>query len=137
MHENEISERVIGASIEVHRYFGPGLVEQVYEEALCHELTLRGIRFERQKPVPIFCKDVKLGIPLRLDLVVEDKLIVDLKAKEEVTALDRARLLSYLRRSNLQLGLIINFHSVMLKDGIFRVVNGLKQPPPPPGSFSL
>ena len=137
MHENEISERVIGASIEVHRYFGPGLVEQVYEEALCHELTLRGIRFERQKPVPIFYKDVKLGIPLRLDLVVEDKVIVDLKAKEEVTALDRAKLLSYLRLSKLQLGLIINFHSVMLKDGIFRVVNGLKQPPPPPGSFSL
>ena len=137
MHENEGSERVIGASIEVHRYFGPGLVEQVYEEALCHELTLRGIRFERQKPVPIFYKDVKLGIPLRLDLVVEDKVIVDLKAKEEVTALDRAKLLSYLRLSKLQLGLIINFHSVMLKDGIFRVVNGLKQPPPPPGSFSL
>ena len=127
MHENEISERVIGASIEVHRYFGPGLVEQVYEEALCHELNLQGIRFERQKPVPIFYKDVKLGIPLRLDLVVEDKLIVDLKAKEEVTALDRAKLLSYLRRSNLQLGLIINFHSVMLKDGIFRVVNGLPE----------
>ena len=137
MHENEISERVIGASIEGHRYFGPGLVEQVYEEALCHELTLRGIRFERQKPVPIFYKDVKLGIPLRLDLVVEDKVIVDLKAKEELTALDRARLLSCLRLSKLQLGLIINFHSVMLKDGIFRVVNGLKQPPSPPGSFSL
>jgi len=137
MHENEISERIIGAAIEVHRYFGPGLVEQVYEEALCHELTLRGIRFERQKLVPIFYKDNRLGTPLRLDLLVEEKVIVDLKAKEEVIAFDRAKLLSYLRLSKLRLGLMINFHSAVLKDGISRVVNGLKLPPPEPGSFSL
>ena len=137
MHENEISERIIGAAIEVHRYFGPGLVEQVYEEALCHELTLRGIRFERQKLVPIFYKDNRLGTPLRLDLLVEEKVIVDLKAKEEVIAFDRVKLLSYLRLSKLRLGLIINFHSVVLKDGISRVVNGLKVPPPEAGSFSL
>jgi GxxExxY protein len=80
---------------------------------------------------------VKLGVPLRLDLIVEEKVIVDLKAKEEVIALDRAKLLSYLRLSNLRLGLIINFHSLVLKDGIARVVNGLQMPPPEPGSFSL
>ena len=137
MHENEISERIIGAAIEVHRYFGPGLVEQVYEEALCHEFTLHGIRFERQKQVPIYYKSVKLGVPLRLDLIVEEKVIVDLKAKEEVTHFDRAKLLSYLRLSNLRLGLIINFHALVLKDGISRVVNGLQLPPPAPGSFSL
>ena len=137
MHENEISERIIGAAIEVHKYFGPGLVEQVYEEALCHELALRGIRFERQKFVPIHYKDVKLGVPPRLDLIVEEKVIVDLKAKEEVTALDRAKLLSYLRLSNLRLGLVISFHSLVLKDGISRVVNGLQLPLPEPGSFSL
>jgi GxxExxY protein len=137
LHENEISERVIGAAIEVHKYFGPGLVEQVYEEALCHELSLRGIRFERQKFVPIYYKGVKLGVPLRLDLIVEEKVIVDLKAEEEVTALDRAKLLNYLRLSNLRLGLIINLHSLVLKDGISRVVNGLQLPPPEPGSFSL
>jgi GxxExxY protein len=137
MHENEISERIIGAAIEVHKYYGPGLVEQVYEEALCHEFSLRGIRFERQKQVPIYYKGVKLGVPLRLDLVVEEKVIVDLKAKEEVTAFDRAKLLSYLRLSNLRLGLITNFHALVLKDGIFRVVNGLQLPPPAPGSFRL
>ena len=97
MHENEISEKIIGAAIEVHKYYGPGLVEQVYEEALCHEFTLRGIRFERQKQVPIYYKSVKLGVPLRLDLMVEELVIVDLKAKEEVTHFDRAKLLSYLR----------------------------------------
>lgn len=137
MHENEISERIIGAAIEVHKYFGPGLVEQVYEEALCHEFNLRGIRFERQKFVPIYYKGVKLGVPLRLDLVVEDKVVVDLKAKEEVTRFDRAKLLSYLRLTNVRLGLIINFHELVLKDGISRVVNGLQLPPPEPGSFSL
>jgi GxxExxY protein len=137
MHENEISEKIIGAAIEVHKYYGPGLVEQVYEEALCHECSLRGIRFERQKLVPIYYKGVKLGVPLRLDLIGEAKVIVDLKAKEEVTAFDRAKLLSYLRLSDLRLGLIINFHALVLKDGISRVVNGLKLPPPEPGSFSL
>ena len=137
MHENEISDKIIGAAIEVHKYFGPGLVEQIYEESLCYELSTRGIPFERQKPVPIFYKDVKLGVPLKLDLIVGQKVIIDLKAKEEVTPLDRAKLLSYLRLSKLKLGLIINFHSILLKDGIERVVNGLKLPPPEPGSFSL
>lgn len=135
MHENEISDRIIGAAIEVHRYHGPGLVEQIYEESLCHEFNLRGIRFERQKPVPIDYKGVTLGVPLQLDLIVEDKVIVDLKAKEEVTPLDLAKLLSYLRLLKLRLGLIINFHSVLLKDGIHRVVNGLQ--PLEPGPFSL
>lgn len=137
MHENDISERMIGAAIEVHKYFGPGLVEQVYEESLCHEFHLRGIHFERQKPIPIHYKGVKLGVPLRLDLVAEEKVIVDLKAKEEITPLDLAKLLSYLRLSNLRLGLIINFHSTLLKDGISRVVNGLQLPPPAPGSFNI
>lgn len=137
MHENEISDKIIGAAIEVHKYFGPGLVEQIYEEALCYEFSLRGIRFERQKQVPIYYKEVKLGVPLRLDLIVEEKVIVDLKAKEEVTPLDRAKLLSYLRLSKLKLGLIINFHSILLKDGVERVVNGLKLPPLEPGSFTL
>lgn len=137
MHENEISEKIIGAAIEVHKFFGPGLVEPIYEESLCHEFGLRGIRFERQKFVPIYYKGVKMGVPLRLDLIVEEKVIVDLKAKEEVIAFDRAKLLSYLRLSNLRLGLIINFHSILLKDGVERVVNGLQLPPPEPGSFSL
>jgi len=135
MHENEISERIIGAAIEVHRHRGPGLVEQIYEECLCHEFSLRGIRFERQKHVPITYKGITLGVPLRLDLIVEGKVIVDLKAKEQIIPLDRAKLLSYLRLTNLRLGLLINFHSVRLKDGIERVVNRLE--PLEPGSFEL
>jgi GxxExxY protein len=137
MHENEISERIIGVAIEVHKFFGPGLVEQIYEESLCHEFSLRRIRFERQKQVPIYYKGVRLGVPLRLDLIVEEKVIVDLKAKEDVNEFDNARLLSYLRLSNLRLGLIINFHCALLKDGISREVNGLQLPPPAPDSFSL
>ncbi len=137
MHENAISELIIGAAIEVHRFFGPGLVEQIYEEALCHEFSLRGVCFERQRSVPISYKGVKLGVPLRLDLLVQDKVIVDLKAKEEITPLDKAKLLSYLRLCDLRLGLIINFHALVLKDGISRVVNGLQLPPPEPGSFTL
>jgi GxxExxY protein len=97
MHENEISDKIIGAAIEVHRILGPGLLESVYELALCHELSLRGIRFVKQQRVPISYKKVKLDSDLRLDLLVEDKVIVDLKAKEELSPIDKPKLLSYLR----------------------------------------
>ena len=138
MHENEISSLIIGAAIEVHRHLGPGLVEQVYEEALCHEFHLRGIPFRRQQPVPIHYKDVKLGSNLVLDLIVYDKVIVDNKAKEQILPIDKTKLLTYLRLCNLRLGLLINFHNVVLKDGIERMVNGLDDwKNPEPGSFKL
>lgn len=138
MHENEVSSLIIGAAIEVHKYFGPGLVEQVYEESLCHEFTLRGIPFKRQQPVPIYYKGVRLGSDLRLDLVVYDKVIVDNKAKAEILPIDKVKLLTYLRLSNLRLGLLINYHAPVLKDGIVRVVNDLAEyEPPPPGSFRI
>ncbi len=89
MHENEISEKIIGAAIEVHRILGPGLLESVYEDALCHELYLRGLQFKRQQSVPIPYKGIKLGTDLRLDLLVEYKVIVDLKAKEELSTIDK------------------------------------------------
>jgi GxxExxY protein len=127
MEENEISRKIIGAAIEVHRILGPGLLESIYEEALCHELHLRGIKFLRQQPVPIPYKDIKLGTDLRLDLLVEEKVIVDLKAKEFVTAIDRQKILSYLRLSYKKLGLIINFHVAKLKDEVERIVNGLTE----------
>ena len=126
MHENEISEKIIGAAIEVHRILGPGLLESVYEDALCHELHLRGLQFKRQQGVPIPYKEIKLGTDLRLDLLVEDKVIVDLKAKEDLSTIDKPKLLTYLRLSSKHLGLIINFHVDVLRDGIFRVVNNLK-----------
>ena len=128
MHENEISEKIIGAAIEVHRILGPGLLESVYEEALCHELHLRKIRFVRQQKVPIPYKGFKLGSDLRLDLLVEDKVIVDLKAKEKLSPIDKPQLLTYLRLCEKHLGLIINFHEPLLKDGIRRVVNKLTEP---------
>ncbi len=97
MHENEVSEQVIGAAIEVHRALGPGLLESVYEEALCHELPLRQIGFERQKPVPIRYKRVSLATDLRLDLIVERKLVVDVKAKERMTNIRHVKTSTYLR----------------------------------------
>ena len=128
MHENEISEKVIGAAIEVHRILGPGLLESVYEDALCHELYLRQVRFVRQQGVPISYKDIKVSTDLRLDLLVEDKVIVDLKAKEELSPIDKPKLLTYLRLMDKHLGLIINFHVELLRDGIHRVVNNLQEP---------
>ncbi len=129
MHENEISEAVIGAAIEVHRHLGPGLLESVYEQALCHELHLRSLNFKRQQSVPISYKGIKLATDLRLDLLVEEKVIVDLKAKEQLSLIDKPQLLTYLRLSDLRLGLIINFHSAVLKSGIARVVNNLSAEP--------
>ena len=132
MHENEISEKIIGAAIEVHRYHGPGLVEKIYEDSLCHEFALRGIAFKRQRPVEVYYKGVRISENLWLDLLVEDKVILDLKAKEAMTAFDKAKLLSYLRLSNLKLGLLINFHEIILKDGIKRVINGTLDRPDKP-----
>lgn len=126
MHENEISGIIIGAAIEVHRILGPGLLESVYEQALCHELNLRGVSFERQVRVPVQFKGVKLSCDLRLDLLVEEKVIVELKAKEVLSPIDKPQLLTYLRLLDKRLGLLINFHVEMLRDGIFRVVNNLE-----------
>jgi GxxExxY protein len=128
MSENEITKAIIGACIEVHRELGPGLIESPYEDAVCHELHLRGIRWERQKQVPLLYKGVRLGKPLILDLLVEDKVIVDLKAKEIVTGLDKTRLRTYLRLSKLGVGLIINFNVELLRDGITRIVNDFIEP---------
>jgi GxxExxY protein len=127
MHENEISNKIIGAAIEVHRILGPGLLESVYEDALCHELHLRGLQFSRQRNVPVPYKGIKLSTDLRLDLLVEEKVIVDLKAKETLSKIDKPKLLTYLRLSEGHLGLIINFHEKLLRDGIHRVVNDLKE----------
>lgn len=107
---------------------GPGLLESVYEEALCHEFYIRGINFLRQQNVPIPYKRVKLETVLRLDLLVEEKVIVDLKAKTRLSEIDKPKLLTYLRLKELHLVLIINFHKPILRDGIHRVVNKLKDP---------
>lgn len=125
MHENELAELIIGAAIEVHRELGPGLLESVYEEALCHELHLRDIPFERQRSVPIQYKSVSLATDLRLDLLVGNKVIVDIKAKEKMTPADHAKTLAYCRLTAVRLGLNLNFHEVRLTDSIKRIVNRL------------
>ena len=127
MHENEISKQIIAAAIEVHRILGTGLLESVYEEALCHEFHIRGLKFKRQQNVVISYKGIKLGTALRLDLIIEDKVIVEVKAKETLSKIDKPQLLTYLKLSQINLGLIINFHVKILKDGIKRVVNNLKE----------
>ena len=129
MHENELTNAIIGGAIEVHRGLGPGLLESVYEEALCHELFLRGLSFKRQQHVPINYKGVCLATDLKLDLLVDNKVIIDVKAKNALAPTDKPQLLTYLRLCNLQAGLIINFHVAVLKEGIFRVVNNLRAGP--------
>lgn len=126
MHENEISEKIIGCAIEVHRQLGPGLLESVYEEALCYELSKAELKFERQVSVPIKYKQIKLATPLRLDLLVEEKVIIDNKAKAELTSIDKQQLLTYLRLCDVRLGLLINFNVTRLVAGVIRVVDGLQ-----------
>lgn len=127
MNENEISHKIIGAAIEVHQELGPGLLESVYEEALCYEFHLRKIKYERQQQVPVIYKGIKFDTFFRLDLLVEDKVIVDVKAKEKLSASDKPQLLTYLQLTKKHLGLVINFHSNILKNGVFRVVNKLRE----------
>ena len=119
-HEQLIN-KVIGASIEVHRYLGPGYLESIYERALCHELQLQGISFEKQVEILVPYKDI--SIPgQRLDLVVDKFLILELKAVEEIAPIHEAQLLSYLKSTGLKVGLIINFKVKQLKSGIRRIV---------------
>jgi GxxExxY protein len=126
MDENEISHLIIGAAIEAHKELGgPGLIEDIYEEAFCHEMQLRGLQVERQKPVPVIYKGKKLKKPLFLDILLNDKVIVEAKAVEKYNPLFAAQLLTYLRLTGKKLGLVINFGEIFLKNGIHRVVNNL------------
>lgn len=121
IHINELTGKVIGAAIEVHKALGPGLLESAYEECLSHELGLSRMRFERQKPLPVEYKGVKLDCGYRLDLVVENQLIVELKACESLLPIYEAQLLTYLKLTNIKVGLLINFNVPVLKEGIKRL----------------
>ncbi len=123
---NEITEKIIGSAIEVHRVLGPGLLESSYEECLAREFELRGINFERQKPLPIIYKDLKLECGYRLDFLVENQIIVELKSVDEINPIYLAQVLTYLRLLDKQVGLLINFNVPVLKDGIKRIVNNYK-----------
>ena len=121
IHE-ELTEQIIGAAMEVHKALGPGLLESVYEECLCHELHLRGVRFQRQLTVPVVYKGVALDCGYRLDLIVEATVIVELKCVERVLAIHEAQLLTYLKLLDKPVGFIINFNVPVLRSGIVRKV---------------
>jgi GxxExxY protein len=118
-----ITRRIIGAAIEVHRRLGPGLLESAYEACLAYELQQLGMKVERQKPLPVLYKEVKLDCGYRMDLVVEDEIVVEIKAVEKLVPIHEAQLLSYLRLTNKKVGLLINFHVRLLKNGVKRIVN--------------
>jgi GxxExxY protein len=119
----DLTHEIIGAAIKIHRRLGPGLLESAYEACLAYELEQLGKRVERQRAVPLFYEDVKLDCGFRADLVVDGRVIVELKCKESLHPVDEAQLLSHLRLLDVPLGLLINFHVVLLKDGIKRMVN--------------
>ena len=126
MTENEISRAVVDAAIEVHRTLGgPGLLESVYEEAFVYELELRGLKVERQRAVPVVYKGKRLASDLRIDLLIEDRVVVECKATSANYPVFGAQALTYLRLMDLKLALVVNFGTRLVKDGINRVVNGL------------
>jgi len=120
--EADLTKEIIGAAIEVHRELGPGLLESAYEVCLCYELRSRGIQVECQVPLPVTFKGVRLDCGYRIDAVVKDTVVVELKSVEKVTDLHQAQLLTYLRLSGKKLGLLLNFNVPVLKDGIIRMV---------------
>ncbi|MEO8726939.1 MAG: GxxExxY protein [Acidobacteriaceae bacterium] len=120
--DETVTEQVIGAAIEVHRALGPGLLESAYEECLCHELSLRKIGFERQVALPVEYKGVKLDCGYRIDLLIERKVVLELKCVETVLPVHQAQLLTYMRLSHSRVGLILNFHVPTMVRGIIRKV---------------
>ena len=124
---NQLSSKIIGAAIQVHKALGPGLLESAYEKCICYELSYQGFSFERQKPLAINYKGVKLDCGYRLDIVVENTIILELKSCEKIEPIHKAQLLTYLKLSGLNLGLILNFNVPVMRDGIVRIVNELKE----------
>ena len=125
MTENEISETLIGICIKIHKIFGPGLLESVYEEAICLELLKRNIPFTRQQGIKVDYEGVTMNIGFRADIIIDKKVILEIKSIETIIPLHKKILLTYLRLTGLKLGLITNFNVNLLKEGIFRLVNNL------------
>jgi len=123
--ENEISYKIIGCAIDLHKTLGPGLLESVYEAALAYDLKEIGLNVQTQVPMPLVYKEVKQDVGYRLDIVVENKLILEIKSVENLAPVHFAQTLTYLKLSGLKLGLLINFNTKILKEGIHRIVNNL------------
>lgn len=124
MSENELSKIVFECALKRHKALGPGLLESAYEECLFYELKKQGLRVEKQKPLPLIYEDVKLEIGYRVDIMVENKLIVEVKSVEALNDVHLAQVLTYLKLSDCKLGLLINFNVTLIKNGIKRVING-------------
>lgn len=122
MVENELSNIVIGSAIEVHKHLGPGLLESAYQECLCYELISKGLNIQREVPMPIIYKEVKLDHGYRMDILVENKLVIELKSVEAINDVHIAQMLTYLKLGNYKLGLILNFNVAILKNGIKRII---------------
>ena len=127
MDENEIAKQIIDAAYKIHKALGPGLLESVYETLLAHVLEKRGFNVRRQVPVPIVYEGISFNEGFRADLIVEDKVIVELKSVENVAPVHKKQLLTYLRLADKRLGILINFGSSLLREGVTRVVNGLEE----------
>ena len=125
--ENEIAREIVDAAFHIHKTLGPGLLETVYEVVLARELEKRSLNVVRQQPVPIVFGDLKFDEGFRADLIVEGKVIVELKSVEQIAPVHKKQLLTYLRLADKRLGLLINFGSAVIKDGISRIVNGLEK----------
>ena len=125
MSENEISRIIVDVAYKIHIKLGPGLLESVYEAIMYHELIKRGLKVERQKPIPVIWDEIYLDIGFRSDLIVEDKVIVELKSVETLSKVHSKQILTYLKITNMKLGLLINFNEALVRDGIYRIVNGL------------
>ena len=124
---NQLSSKIIGAAIEVHKALGPGLLESAYEKCLCHELKLRGLSFDNQKPLPLVFKGEEIDCGYRLDIVVGNAIILELKSCEKIEPIHKAQLLTYLKLSGLTLGLVLNFNVPVMRRGIVRIVNNLEE----------
>jgi GxxExxY protein len=124
---NDLTHAIIGAAIRVHRALGPGLLESAYRVCLAYELEKLGLEVVREKPIPVVYEGVKLECGFRADLLVANQVIVECKAKEKIHPVDQAQVLSHLRLTGLHVGLLINFHEVVLKDGIQRIVNNYRE----------
>ncbi|MCX7019000.1 MAG: GxxExxY protein [bacterium] len=127
MTENEIGRIVVDAALAVHRELGPGLLETVYEVVLAQELSDRGLKAERQLPVSITCRGITFDVGFRADIIVEDKVILELKSVEKITPAHKKQLLTYLKLTDTKLGFLLNFGEALIKDGISRMVNGLDE----------
>jgi len=125
MTENEISKILVNIFLKVHRILGPGLLESVYEAAICYELDKIDLKYSRQTDIAVSYENAKLDLGFRADIIVEEKVIVEIKSVESIAAIHPKQLLTYLRLTNIKLGLLVNFNVVLIKDGITRIVNNL------------